>query len=536
MLKLKSVSGNRPQQAKPISLNLKNLPLGSIFALGLALLAALQLIRAFTALFSPVVIDYSEMMVAGAAEQFRLSGNLGYMYAPPTAPYGMPGVQYPPLFILLTAGLNQLSGWGVILSERLLAWGLYVASGGLVGLIVGQETGRKWVAWVSAGIPFCFWGVIIFVHAGRVDPLALFLSLLAAFLYRRARLKQKLSFGWLVGISLLASAAFFSKQTYLAVNAAIFFDLLFCPQKQPLSTNISRLKALRPNLKWAFGYALLFVAWTGFGLLLVGIATDRQFFGIFEPARAGSFILQRVPGFISIFLLDHLPLLVLAGWMIFRQWRRGERFWPLYTLFAALACVTIIKDGAVDYYFNELSYVLSVSVGLAIAEARKKGLEINPVTLKHWQHHTLVALALLIQLGIALGMLLGWSHWRDFDLSKRAYNEGLSLVRMAYAEEAQGGKPPLVLVDSFLLETGRARQVADYFIYSVLLTNGKRDPAALVADLDVGHYGMVITENFLRWPPSVEAALNKRYNLHIIYGDDGRKPYYVYTLRDNGKA
>jgi hypothetical protein len=191
----------------------------------LGLLALLQLGRAFSALFSPVVIDYAEMMVGAGAEQLRSSGQLAAIYAPPAAPYGMPGVQYPPLFILLADGLISLSGFKAILAGRLLSWTLYLASGGLASLIVWQETRQRWAALSAAILPFCFWSVIIFLHATRVDSLALFFSLLAAYLYRRQTLNGKITLPTLALVALLGVAAFFSKQTYLAVSAAIFFDL-----------------------------------------------------------------------------------------------------------------------------------------------------------------------------------------------------------------------------------------------------------------------------------------------------------------------
>ena len=560
--------------------------------LSLFVVAGLEVGRALLAAFTPIVLDYSEMIVAGATEQLRVTGSLHDIYAPPAAPYGMPGVQYPPLFILLNVALRGLSGLGSVLSERLLTWSLYLASGGLVGVIVWQETGKRRVALLTAALPFCFWNVIIFLHAGRVDPLALFFSLLAAYVYRRQSRLGPPTFRGLLLVAGLCVLAFLSKQTYLAAPAAIFLDLLLlkkpnlterwagqlaeqhpapnpymyagtdlwaqqadAPTNVPTPTNVPGLpksgttgltaakninpqpnpttilrasiypqgnplgRNLQSTIYNPLVFALAWLALTALALTVLGWWSGGELFGIYDPARAGSFILSRVPGFVSIFLLDHLPLLVIALVGLWRLARQGDRFWPLYTLFAALACTTIVKDGAVDYYFNELAYVLSVGVGLGLATALKTG------------RRRLVTAGLAVQTLIALGMLVGWSHWRDFDMSRQAYQQGLALVRSAQTSEAQGGKPALVLVDSFLLETGQPQKVADYFIYSVLLSNRRRDPTPLINDLQNERYGMIITENFLRWPPLVEAALANRYNLRIILGEDGRKPYWVYTLR-----
>src|SRR5690348_1838763 len=85
-------------------------------AVGLAFFGGLELLRGFTALFAPVSNDYSEMMVAGMAQQLHLTGRLEYIYAPPNAPYSMPGVQYPPIFITLTSLLISLTGMGAVLA------------------------------------------------------------------------------------------------------------------------------------------------------------------------------------------------------------------------------------------------------------------------------------------------------------------------------------------------------------------------------------------------------------------------------------
>ncbi len=501
-------------------------------ALILGLLGCLEIARAFLALFSPIVIDYCEMTVGGAVEQLRPGASLREMYAPPAAPYGMPGVQYPPLFMLLVWGFQSLTGLGVFLAERLSAWGFYAGAGVLVGLIVWKETGRKGAALISAGLPFCFWSVIIFAHAARVDPLALFLSLLAAFGYRRL---QK-NFLTLALVALLAVLAFFSKQTYLAITAAVFLDLLFSTPKDPAKTASRQVGVLkhisREGLLKAVAFAGMLAAWAGLGFGLFGWLSAGEIFGIFDPSRAGSFIFDKAPGFVGFFLLDHLPLISLALVSLWLQWRQNQKFWVFYTLFAALACVTIVKDGAVDYYFNELAYLLALAVGLLVARFFNSPAERPVETSKFFlAARKWIGPALAVQAVIALGMFVFWSPWKDFNASEGPYRQGLALVRQAYQSEGIGGKPPLVLVDSFLIETGRSRQVGDYFIYSVLLKNGKRETAPLVTDLENRRYSLIITETFNRWPPEVEAALAKGYNPSSIIRTDGQAIYYVYRVK-----
>lgn len=458
------------------------------------------------------------MTVGGAAEQLRTGWNLQAIYAPPAAPYGMPGVQYPPVFILLTALLTKISGLSVLLVERLLAWGFYVASAGMVGRCVWQETRQRWLAIVAAGLPFCFWNVIIFAHAARVDPAALFFSLCAAYTYRRSPSPN------LLLVAFWGTLAFFTKQTYLAVSAAIFFDLALKAFSQ------QRQEAAQPELKTLPRKKLIiFVAASLVWLVIFGGFTGwwsgGAFFTIFEPGRAGSFIFDKAPGFISIFVFDHLPLLLLAGgglWLQLRV-RKNSYFWPLYSLFAGLMCITIVKDGAVDYYFNELSYVLSFSIAFCLAASKSI---FSWISARYW---TILKTSLLVlQLIIASGMLIFWSHWKDFEAGQAAYNEGLTLVRQAQAQN----RPALTLVDAFLLETGQAAKIGDYFIYAVLLKNNLRDSAPLIADLQAGRYDFVLVESFVRWPAPVEAALTSSYNLRTINADDKRSLYHLYELKN----
>ncbi len=504
------------------------------------------------------------MMVGGAARQLRDGAGLAAIYAPPATPYQMPGVQYPPLFIYLTSALSGLSGLKILLAERLLAWGFYVASGLVVGLIVWQETRQRWAAIAAGALPFAFWSVIIFVHAARVDPLALFLSLLAAYFYRRMTLKNTLDWRSLGLIAGLSVAAFFTKQTYLAVTAAIFLDLVVGGRRlrhfrfsiKELSTQFSVLSPVLVFVGWWLG-------WVGLGFGLFGWWSRGEIFGIYDPARAGSFIFQLVPGFVGFFVLDHVALLILAAVSLRREWQQSRYFWVIYGVFAALSCITIIKDGAVDYYFNELAYVLSIAVGLLVApllvEVRDEGFTIYDLPLKEprprftFRRGEATSRNLQIQnsklqiqnyssapdprlkwlLGfqtlVAMGMFLGWSHWKDFEASRLAYQEGFTLTQAAQAGEARGQKPGLILVNSFLLDSNRADEIGDYFIYSVLLKNGRRDMTPLLSDLETGRYRLIITETFNRWPSQIEEALNRRYNLRIIADTAGRPIYKVYT-------
>ena len=491
---------------------------------GLAFFGALQLVRGFTALFAPVSNDYSEMMVAGMAQQLWATGRLEYIYAPPAAPYGLPGVQYPPLFIALTSLLIKLSGLGAVLVARLLSWSGYAAAGGMVGLLVWRETNHRRIALCAAFFPFTFWSVLIFINGARPDPLALLLSLLAVYLYRggssfvpvSAGLTKQTSYGKiepgkLAVVALVLVLAFYSKQTYLAAGAAIFFDLLL--------TSGRRLQALF----FAGCYAVLAL----FGLILCQVLSNGAFAGIFEPERAGRFIFHLAPAMVGFFLRDHAPLIGVALVALFWQWRQRQRFWSLYLFFAALACSSIVKDGAVDYYFNEVAYLLSIQVGLALVLF----LDFKPSPTQNPKSkiQNLILALVGLQALVAAGMFVVWNQWRDNDNFSEIYSQTQALVR----EYQQSGKPALIWQNNFLIETNQTDLIGDYFIYWILLGNGHRAIYPFLSDLETGRYDLILvgSPEFRRWPPVLDAALQEHYKLELLSGKDGSPLYWLYTRR-----
>lgn len=496
---------------------------GRVFAYGLAIVGLAELIRSFVALFDPLSNDYSEMIVAGMSRQLQLTKSLAAIYAPPDAPYHLPGVQYPPLFMCFGAVLLALTHLSPLLAARLLAWFGYAGSGLLVGLLVWQETRQRWAALVAAFLPFNFWSVIIFINAARPDPLALLFSLCAAFYYRRYQLKRiKLdaspllsatnwwqNFGELLPVVLLCWLAFFTKQTYIAVSAGVFFDLLL----------------RRGQRFYALLFGLVLGSLVGSGLLLFNLLSQGTFMAIFDPARADRFIFDKAPSFIQIFLTDHAALLLIALlvlWIVGR-YNPYQRFWLLYFFFAVLGCVSIVKDGAVDYYFNEVAYLTCVLVGLALAWWLKK---IEKLRWRNW----LLPLLLAVQFGVAIVMFIGWGLTANYDNFRQAYNSGLQLVAQAQAKH----QPTLIFADNLLLATDQTDLICDYFIYSILVEDKHADPTSLLTDLQRHRYSLIITENFYSWPPVFNAAIQQNYSMHYLNGKNKQHLFKVYVLKPLG--
>lgn len=507
----------------------------SLSILLLSLAGAAQAIRAFAALFTPLVLDYTEMMLVGGTWQFQHNG-LAATYLPPDTPYHLPGIQYPPLFPILMSLLNWLTGVTLVGAARFWSYGGYVVAAFMVVLLVrqfifqnfGKQKLPSLPLFLSFFLPFCFWPVIIFAHTARVDPLALFFSLLGIWLYLKAGSKS--SYGWLVVVAAVLVLAVYTKQTYIVAPAAVFFHLLLTlPGK-------ARLKAFA----FGFTYAGFLVA----GYLLISLFSSAAFLTIFDPARAARFILNYAPGMVAFFTLDHLPLLIIAIAVARWQWRQGHRFYPLYLLLSALSCITIVKDGAIDYYFTELAYISCVLVGIAATYLyitypptfRKRVYEVGedttyPTIVKNAQpsrkYLRWVVAGLALQGVIAIGMLVGWSQQRAADNFRDSWNTAVAIV----AQAQQQNRPALILTNGLLIATEQNEKVGDYLIYSILLSGGKTDPQLLATDLTAQRWQLIITTDppFYRWPETISSALAQHYNLNILSGRDGTNIYWVYT-------
>jgi hypothetical protein len=507
----------------------------SLSLLLLTLAGAAQAIRAFAALFTPLVLDYTEMMLTGGSWQLQHNG-LAAAYLPPDTPYHLPGIQYPPLFPLLMSLLNWLIGVSLVGASRFWSYGSYVAAAIMVVLLVRQfitqKLGKQKLPalplFLSLFLPFCFWPVIIFAHTARVDPLALFFSLLGVWLY--LNYGSASSYRRLVLVAAVLVLAVYTKQTYIVAPAAVFFHLLFTlPGK-------ARLKA------FAFGFT--YAGFLAGGYLLIALFSNTAFLTIFDPARAARFILNYAPGMIAFFTLDHLPLLLIAVTVAGWQWRQGYRFYPIYLLLSALSCITIVKDGAIDYYFTELAYIICIQVGIAatyfyITYPRtviKGSFEIGnvatyPQTTKISQppqkYLRGLVVALFVQGLIAIGMFAGWGQQKAADNFRDSWNSAVSTV----AQAQQQNRAALILTNGLLIATGQYEKIGDYLIYSILLSGGKSDPQLLANDLTSQRWQLIITTDppFYRWPESISSALSKHYNLNILSGRDGTNIYWVYT-------
>ncbi|NWJ45590.1 MAG: hypothetical protein HXX08_06905 [Chloroflexi bacterium] len=463
----------------------------------LAFLGAIQMVRGFLALFTPLVLDYTEQMLVAGTWQLEKTG-IAAMYAPPNTPYGMPGIQYPPLFPVLAALLHYISGMSLEGAVRFCSFGGYIAAAIVAGFIV-----KDWLPkqahrynYLTIFLPFCFWPVIIYMQTARVDPLALFLSLSGAWLYLRN--------GYVKTTGLLFALAAFTKQTYLAAPIALLLSLL-----------------LAKKWKKAGIFTAAYILPLGIAYFATNILSDGIFFNIFDPSRAARFIFNLAPGMVFFFLLDHLPILILASAGVAFLWKKGQTFLPLYALFSALSCVTIIKDGAVDYYFTELVYLASIMTCIFL-QSKNKDLNPLPATRSKLKR-SLPTILIGIQCLIGAGMVIGYSQLNAANNFTEAYQEGATVIKDT--------PDSLVLADGALIANGYYDRAGDYLIYSIMLSSGKADSKLFVKDLEEKRWKQIltVTPGLYRWVEPIANALADNYEVKILRGRDGQGLYWIYT-------
>jgi hypothetical protein len=490
----------------------------------ITLVGIFQLFRSLTALFSPFVTDMTEIMTAIAAEQFAVRHSLADMYMPPNAYYGMPGVQYPPLFILLTWGFMQF-GFDAIFATRLISWLAYLGAAVLVSLIVWQETRHKWASLIAGLLPFSFYTIVTFLHTARVDPLAVCLALGGVYLYRRINLatyiksdrnsfryKSTLNF-YYICIAVLLASAFFVKQTFLVAAGAILIHGVMTRQGRRRGVLL---------------FGMVYMVLLGLGAWLTIYYSDGTYLSIFDTDRAKRFIFALASSMVFYFMLNHLPVLLIGVIGIWQYLKKGDYFFPIYSILIACSLVTIVKDGANTYYFTELVYLVCAMNGIVIAKCLSRSSAFG----RRVRYRVFAGLA--IQAVISASLFLFWSHWNETENYLPAYKEGVALVQEANAT----GERTLVFANQLLMETNQTDKAGDYFIYSILLHSGGRDAQELADDLGSGKWGKVITvtPDLYKWESPVKRALLVNYNLRTISGKDGTPYFWVYTYQDEKSA
>jgi hypothetical protein len=449
--------------------------------------ASLFVVQSWSVIPFPYPVDYGEGPLLD--QSVRLAHGRGIYPAKLTAPpYAV--ANYPPLYPLLQAPWVRWFG-PAFWYGRLLSWLSMVASAFLVAGILRVLT-RQWLPSVVGGltllaVPYvAYWGALY-----RIDALALALSLAA--LYSIVRWPGRATA--LVAAAVLLTAAIYTRQSYaLAAPLAAWSWLVTRPAG--------------PRKAWAL--AALVSGLSAGTLLALQLATDGGFLFHTVTANLNEFRIERLLRYAGE-LGRLLPGLLLCGIVYVGIGRRGNRstWWLVvpYLGGAALAGLTIGKNGSNVNYLLELSVALSLAAGALLAELASR-----PAL------RAVAALVLLVQASLLLGGTRYQQHVR-WKLDQRAELERL----MQIVHRAEG----TVLADEalgLLPLDGRAVH-AQPFELTQLARHGDWDPTPFLDELERREFSAVLIYRVpwspihrTRWTPEMLERLERGYEVRGAVG------------------
>ncbi len=342
-----------------------------LFALPLLLLGGMYLAyfaaRAWLLLAFDYPLDYGEGPLLAQVELLHSGTALWRIYADPQeSPFVV--VNYPPLYLLLTAALSQLSG-SVLLAGRLLS--LLATLGCVAAIAMLLRMARPAGGWQRILIwllPLLFltipivreWGTLL-----RVDMLGVCLGLwgLVALLQATTAPTPAAQRGWAVATVLLMVATLYVKPSLLAapMAAALWLAAAFLRGRQ---------RIMAPAIVLGIGAlgGLLFLAleWASGGWFALHVVTANANRWEWELAR-GFWEKQ----FELRWALGLAALLGLAGLWLQRHHNpplvnQSAALALLYTFGGVITAAGIGKVGAYDNYFLELYAGLVWLVCLAL--------------------------------------------------------------------------------------------------------------------------------------------------------------------------
>ena len=291
-------------------------------------------------------IDYGEGPLLAQVDRLRVGTPIWQLYSDPAEP-PFQIVNYPPLYLLLSAGLAQLTG-SPLFAGRLI--GLISTLGAVIalGLLAAPSPDRRRPAILLAllflSVPIVReWAVLM-----RVDMLGLCLGLWALLLLTRA---QHLGPRRLLVVGLLLTASLFVKPSLLAAPGAALLWLLW--------RLLQTAPEARRSIVTAMSTLLATMALVGGGLfMLLQWASGGWFALHVVAANANRWELDLAQGFWSqqITLRWALGAAALVSLLALRWLRRDQPLaLPLlYTLLGMVTAAGVGKVGAYSNYFLEL--------------------------------------------------------------------------------------------------------------------------------------------------------------------------------------
>jgi hypothetical protein len=509
-------------------------------------------------------LDYGEGPLLAQVQQLRADISIWSLYADPAqAPFLI--VNYPPLFLLLSAALATLND-NILLSGRLISTVSALSAGIALFFLVLPSKPRSVLAYITATLAALYWLSVPIVREWaalmRVDLLGICLGLWGLWVLgsrtenqelRTSKQRERSFFRasdiapMLAGLLLLLSL--FTKPSLIAAPAAA---TLWLGLRAWRGTPASRAMARRELL------ILLGVLLLGGGALfaLLQSASGGWFALHVVAANANAWQLELAWAFWQQQLRLRWPLLLAAaliGGLCFlpgrRQLARVLTLPALYTLFATIVALGVGKVGAYSNYFLELYAGLIWLVGAGIlAEFRIQNAECRSssavstntgvVDTGISNHISLVTFFAPLSIGLLVVSLLYYPPlWDSQELRPAGVtapnpprlavgNYGLhrdlarqdkvlaalTRVQGALASEVQASTTPIFTDLPGVAASNAVSARTQVFEYRQLLDQGQADQRALLAELANGALDLAVLDSLGNWlTPETQAILKHRY-------------------------
>ncbi len=444
-------------------------------ALGIALAAGVGVFafRAVLALQASLPLDYTEGPLLNQA-QLLLAGRPLYRADLTDYPYTV--TNYPPLYPMAVALVGRLLGFSYA-TGRIVSVLASFGCGLALFLIVLRLTGDRAAAAVAVGLFLSFPYVVQWGSVGRVDMMALALSLWGIW----AAIRRPDSWKGLGLSLLLLTAAIYTRQSYLLAAPLAVITWL-------------AVRDRRRALLFAAGLAAAVLSLFG----LLQWKTGGGFYFHTVAANANPLLIRRAVESMVFTLYRVAPLIVVLLPEVLRFARRREPpFWlPVgYLIGGSLSALTVGKVGSNVNYFLEWVAAASIVVGVGIARWRRE----MPGNVRS------VTLSLLVLQAI-WAIIFGCI--RDIQMYRALEPEVRQLENMVCTA------PGPVLASemtSVIVICGR-ELLLQPLEYTLLATEGKWDQRPLVADIKAGKFSLILIEKEQdRWTLEMWAAIQERY-------------------------
>jgi MFS family permease len=443
----------------------------------------------------PYVVDYGEAPLVDQSNRV-LSHQVIYKSDFSKPPYIV--ANYPPIYILLQAGLAYLTGAPLLLSGRIISIFASIASAGILASLAKSLTESNLSFLVAMGLFLGHPYVITWSALARVDLLALLFCLLGIFiLYHRWY-----SWRWLCLALVCLLASIYTRQSYLLAGPMAASCWLW---------NRDRRKARI--------FMALLILMTILLFLTINFFSHGGFFLHIIRANINEYKLSILGDWLKQFILIW-PIIsigiIAVAYQFITQYKQNVAprlnpfiIWCILVFFVGglLASLTVGKVGSGANYFIEL-----ISAGAVLGS-----LALHQIRMIKWSRKFIF---LLLGCGQLIWLLAGAVYlnrvtinntWESMD----RYNQ------IAKRIEAAAMNGP-ILSDDYLGVVVELGQSIYYqpFEYGQLYHAGIWDPIPLAEEIKSGRFSLILIggdtlDKPCCWPPELVTAIKDSYQ--IIY-------------------